>query len=89
MQERKQAKEALFGRLKPLPHEVYEDIYTNCGLDMDDRRRKLEECTKQCEKEYTSYLDFARSLPEFNMLNLEDRVVLVRGKTCSVIYMET
>ena len=81
LQEHREATEALFGRMKPLPYEIYIDIYTKCGLDVDDRRKKLQDCALHCEKEFFSYLDFARSLPEFTSLSMEDRLILVRGKT--------
>ena len=85
LQEQKKAKEELFGRLKPLPYEVYQDIYKNCGLHVDDRRQKLQDCARNCEKEVISYLDFARCLPEFHSLSLDDRIILVRGKKFIII----
>ncbi len=72
-------KEEIFGPLPVLDADAYEEIYTMTGLDVDGRREALKRHLPQIEAGIKRYVNFAKLIPGFRDLPVEDQIALVKG----------
>ena len=72
--------ESLYGSLKPVPHTMYEHLFYSFGLELDDRRDRIQMCLTECEKEIIANINFAKALPGFSTLEIDDQLVLLKSK---------
>ena len=79
-QETKQLNNEFFGVLAPLSYEEHYDLYTNTGIDIDDRFEFLHWICETYESDLMSYIRFCKDLPEFTDLPLADQMSLVRSE---------
>ena len=74
-------KNQTFGPLTPITRDQYREIYTNTGIDIDGR-------TDLARKAYLprfkpiihGMVAFAKALPGFKQLPIEDQTALLKGK---------
>lgn len=71
--------EELFGPMQPLTREEYCEIYKTTGIDVDGRMERARSLLPSIKKSITSMVKFARYIPGFTELPIEDQVVLVEG----------
>ena len=65
--------------MKPLPFNTYQDVYKATGIDIDGRRRRLEDCGKAASSEIYTFIEFTKRLPGFSEINIEDQVTIIKG----------
>lgn len=70
----------MFGTLKPLPREEYMRIYQTTGIDVDGRREMIKHMIPCLEKAIKRFISFAKALPGFQDLPIEDQIALIKGK---------
>ena len=79
-QEQKALRQEVFGPMKPIPKDVYMNIYQTTGIDVDDRRKMIEDYfvphIEDCVKRF---INFAKAIPGFNQLGLDDQIALIKG----------
>ena len=73
----------MFGPLRPVPDEEYKAIYRATGIDVDGRREMIVNILPCLERTITKYIDFAKMLPGFKKLPMEDQVALIKGRNRS------
>ena len=83
MQEEKQLYNDMFGSLKPVAAEEYFKIYHATGLDIDGRRKVLEEIMPVIENGLRRGIGYIKALPGFQALPMEDKISLIKSK-CSM-----
>lgn len=74
-----ECRNAVFGPLNPVPHEEYMSWYRNTGIDIDNRRNKIEKCAKNVEQDLKAFIEYAKAVPGFRDLCIEDQINLLRG----------
>ena len=78
-QEQKALHKVVFGDMKPIPQEEYLQIYHATGLDIDGRRALVEKNKTRYEEWYLKYIKFAKSLPYFQDLPVQDQIAILKG----------
>ena len=79
-QEQKALRKVVFGDMKPIPQEEYLQIYHATGLDIDGRRALVEKNKTRYEEWYLKYIKFAKSLPYFQDLPVQDQIAILKGR---------
>jgi hypothetical protein len=74
--ERLKHEEETFGSLIPL--DLYQDIKSVTGVEIDDRKQRLNKCITSLDKEFYVYINAFRNMPGFSELHYDDRVTLTR-----------
>ncbi len=69
----------MFGALRPLPQEEYLHVYASTGIDVDGRRAIVNKNKHRYEDWYRNYISFAKSLPHFSELPMQDQVAILKG----------
>ena len=81
LQEERALKNQTFGPLTPITRDQYREIYTNTGIDIDGRS---DLATKVYLPRFKPIIHgmvaFAKVLPGFKELPLEDQTALLKGK---------
>ena len=65
--------------MKTIPHEEYLQIYQTTGLDIDGRKALVEKHKMRYEEWYLNYIKFAKSLPYFQDLPVQDQISILKG----------
>ena len=65
--------------MKPLPYEESEQIFQDTGLDIDGRRKLIQDFIPSYDKCVQNYMAFVETLPGFTVLPLKDKVSLIKG----------
>jgi len=78
--ERRALQEEMFGTMKPLPREEYRQIYQTTGIDIDGRREMITHMIPSIEKAIKRFIAFAKALPGFKDLPIDDQIALIKGR---------
>ncbi|CAL1548610.1 unnamed protein product [Lymnaea stagnalis] len=75
-------KQDMFGKLKTLPPDQYEEILRSTGIDIDNRRvLSLSHCA-HVERWVKNWVKFAKTIPGFTGLNMDDQTsLLINSRT--------
>ena len=73
-------KQEIFGPMKPLTGDEYNNVFHVTGIDVDGRREilqnffipNIESCVKR-------FVNFVKAIPGFTQLQLADQIALVKG----------
>jgi len=65
--------------MRPLPHHEYLKIYQTTGMDVDGRRAMIMHMIPCIEKAVKRFISFAKSLPGFKDLPIDDQIALIKG----------
>ena len=79
-QEQRSLQQAVFGTMRPLPHHEYLKIYQTTGMDVDGRRAMMVHMIPCIEKAVKRFISFAKSLPGFKDLPIDDQIGLIKGR---------
>lgn len=74
-------RQEVFGPMKPLAQHEYSRIYQATGIDVDGRREMLKHMIPCIEKAIKRFITFAKALPGFVELPIEDQITLIKGIT--------
>ena len=69
----------MFGTMKPIPREEYMQIYLSTGIDVDGRREMIKHMIPCIEKAIKRFIAFAKALPGFKELPIDDQIALIKG----------
>ena len=72
-------KRMVFGRLNRLPDDEFFEIYEKIGIDIDGRLANFTNYYPVLEESCLKYIQFARELPDFSELEVEDQTALLKG----------
>ena len=74
----------LFGPMKPLSGDEYNNIFHTTGIDVDGRRELLQNVLiDTIESSVRRFVNFVKSIPGFTQLLLSDQIALVKGISLS------
>ncbi|XP_052065231.1 nuclear receptor subfamily 1 group D member 1-like [Mytilus californianus] len=73
-------KQEMFGQMKSLPYDVYEEVYNETGLDLGNRFEKMGKIATSMEKNIRNIVEFVRLIPGYSQLSTKDQLQLI--KTC-------
>ncbi|KAL3857129.1 hypothetical protein ACJMK2_011824 [Sinanodonta woodiana] len=71
-------KQKLFGNFRNIPPEEYYSVLKNHGLDLDGRWQCLQDCKQSLPSIITKYVHFAKLIPGFADLPVEDQSLLLK-----------
>lgn len=71
--------------MKPIPREEYQQIYQTTGIDIDGRREMISSIIPCIERAIKRFINFAKALPGFKELPIEDQIALIKGKQFPVL----
>ena len=66
--------------MKPLGREEYRNIYETTGIDADGRREMISDMIPSIEKAIKKFIRFAKALPGFKDLPVDDQISLIKGR---------
>ena len=69
----------MFGTLTPLPGETHQELYQRTGIDLDNRRETINNHFAQTNIEHELFISYAKKLPGFKEIPLEDQIKLLKG----------
>lgn len=69
----------VFGNMSNISKEEYLDFFNQTGIDIDNRQQILIETLKYMEESIAKYVKFAKAIPGFSDLDIDDQVNLVKG----------
>ncbi|CAH1789603.1 unnamed protein product [Owenia fusiformis] len=72
-------KKQLFGDMRTITKDEYNDIFERTGIDIDGRRGLVFTYYSDVEKLIKWFVMFAKSVPGFNELEVEDQMALIKG----------
>ena len=72
-------REQMFGSLKPLSTSEYNQIYESTGIHIDGRREMVKHLIPCMERAINKFITFAKMLPGFKELPIEDQITLVKS----------
>jgi len=78
-------REQVFGTLRPIPTDEYMKIYEITGIDVDGRKDLLQEFVPYVECGVRRFIAFAKSIPGFTDLPVEDQIGIIKGNIISHI----
>ncbi len=73
-------KETIFGSLKPLPYDMYKELYQTTGIDIDNRRKDMIRCLSFSDQPIKLNVGFAKAIPGFKKFDMEDQIHLIKCK---------
>ena len=85
-QEAKALQEKVFGSLKPISAEEYMKIYEITGIDVDGRRDLVEGFIPLMENCIKRFIAFAKAVPGFSNLQMDDQIGIIKGDATFVCY---
>ncbi|XP_053382745.1 uncharacterized protein LOC123539582 isoform X3 [Mercenaria mercenaria] len=68
----------VFGNMSNISKEEYLDFYNQTGIDIDNRQQILIEALKYMEESIGKLVKFAKAIPGFSDLDIDDQVNLVK-----------
>lgn len=71
-------KRETYGSLSTLSDEEFNAFYTTTGLKLDNRLEMMEGMTKHIEYVVTKFVQFAKAIPGFSALPIEDQANLIK-----------
>jgi hypothetical protein len=77
--EQRKLSQMMFGSMKPITYQEYLKIYQSTGIDVDGRRAMLKHMIPCIEQAIKRFISFAKSLPGFKELPLDDQINLIKG----------
>lgn len=75
----------MFGQMKSLPYDVYEEVYNETGLDLGNRFEKMGKIATSMEKNIRNIVEFVRLIPGYSQLSTKDQLQLIKCKLRSYI----
>ena len=82
----KQAKlDEVFGPMKPIPMDEYRHLYQMTGIDLDGRREFIVQEMPHIEQAIKRFISFAKTIPGFNELCVDDQIALIKCKKLHVL----
>ena len=84
-QESYKQKLEIFGNLGPLPASVYEEFHKATGIEIDDRKEKMNMIAQHMETYIQIMIKFARHIPGFDDLITTDQIALLKGMRLNVV----
>ena len=78
-QESYKQKLEIFGNLGPLPASVYEEFHKATGIEIDDRKDKMNMIAQHMETYIQIMIKFARHIPGFDDIIITDQIALLKG----------
>ncbi|XP_013414359.1 retinoic acid receptor beta isoform X3 [Lingula anatina] len=72
-------KQEMFGQLEPITKEEYRMFYELTGIDIDDRKSMVQNWTKTLEDGVKKLIRFAKAIPGFMELSLNDQAALIKA----------
>jgi hypothetical protein len=69
----------VFGNMSNISKEEYLEFYKQTGIDIDNRQEILIEALKYMEESIGKLVKFAKAIPGFSELDIDDQVNLVKG----------
>lgn len=85
VQEQYQLKMEVFGNMSNISKEEYLDFFNQTGIDIDNRQQILIETLKYMEESIAKLVKFAKAIPGFSDLDIDDQVNLVKGNCQFII----
>ncbi|XP_069133510.1 vitamin D3 receptor-like [Argopecten irradians] len=73
------AKKELFGDLSSISKEEHRNFYDTTGIDLDNRLEMMSNIATTMENGVTKYIGFAKNIPGFSDLSLDDQAALVKS----------
>ncbi|XP_021349495.1 vitamin D3 receptor-like isoform X2 [Mizuhopecten yessoensis] len=73
------AKKELFGDLSGISKEEHRTFYDTTGIDLDNRLEMMSNIATTMENGITKYIGFAKNIPGFSELSLDDQAALVKS----------
>lgn len=73
-------KKQVFGDMSNISKEEYLEFYHQTGIEIDNRQQILIEALKFIEDMISKLVKFAKFIPGFSELDIDDQVNLVKGK---------
>ena len=70
----------MFGISKPITKEEYFELYNSTGIELDNRKQHVMEAVKYFEEKISKLVEFAKCIPGFRDLTLQDQANLIKGK---------
>ncbi|XP_070184739.1 vitamin D3 receptor-like [Littorina saxatilis] len=86
-QEKVQLEEELFGHQNDVSAEEYDQIYRQTGLDIDGRGKVLRHYAQCMERQIRGFVHFAKGVPGFGDLALEDQVSLIKASHAELWFL--
>lgn len=69
----------MFGPLRPISKDEYQRIYLSTGIDVDGRKEEIIAEIPHLERAIKKFISFAKSIPGFNKLCIEDQIALIKS----------
>ena len=80
LQEKRRLREELFGPMSTLPYEEACAIFQTTGLDLGEKRKQVMDHSSMVEKGVKRLITFAKSIPGFKELPMNDQIGLIKSK---------
>nr|QGX48191.1 PPAR_2 [Sinonovacula constricta] len=80
-------KKKTFGAMKPLSKEEFIDFYKVTGMDLDGRIGRMEDAFQFFQRKVSYVVHFAKNIPGFNELPLDDQANLIKVSRMESILM--
>ena len=77
--EKYKQKVEMFGKMKAIPREEYNEIYTQYGIDIDGRMADMKLDSEDIDSDMAFYCNFAKHIPEFHNFHFQDQVSLLNS----------
>lgn len=77
--ERHKIQSEVFGPMKQIPAEEYNEIFEATGLDIDGRHGRILKCKELWEDIITQYVGFAKAIPGFTSLTISDQSTILKA----------
>ena len=79
VQEQRSLQQKMFGPMKTIPKDEYMQIYQTTGIDIDGRQEMIKHMIPCIEKAIKRFIAFAKALPGFKDLPIDDQIALIKG----------
>ncbi|XP_052763252.1 nuclear receptor ROR-beta-like isoform X2 [Mya arenaria] len=76
--EKYKLKTQLFGEMRTISRAEFAEFYKATGLDLDGRRERINAAMDHFQKRITLFVAFAKAIPGFNELCLDDQLSLIK-----------
>lgn len=75
-----------FGNLSPVSWSTYNEFLSATGLELDDRKSRMNIIAARMEQAVRNMVTFARNIPGFSDLQTPDQLALLKGNK-STLYI--
>ena len=79
-QEKESLEGKIFGPLRTLEKTEYSSVYNHTGLDVDGRRKLLQDVLPCMEKSLHCFVLFCKMIPGFRSLPITDQTAALKGE---------